>query len=121
MFRHSIRKLSAFLLVLTLWLSATALLPISATAQEKSGKNSSKKQQSGKTAKKEDKSNTQKPAQQTTANKALSEKEDPALIGKRNVNAGSDKFFGWLGGSREREMAIGRQLALEVEQQAKLV
>jgi predicted Zn-dependent protease len=43
------------------------------------------------------------------------------MIGKRKINNGSDKFFGWLGGSKEKEMAIGRQLALEVEQQAKLV
>ncbi len=43
------------------------------------------------------------------------------MIGKRNVNGGSDKLFGWLGGSQEKEMAIGRRLAAEVEQQAKLV
>src|SRR5215210_8938064 len=43
------------------------------------------------------------------------------MIGKRNVNGGTDKFFGWLGGSKEKEAAIGRQLAMEVEQQAKLI
>jgi predicted Zn-dependent protease len=32
-----------------------------------------------------------------------------------------DKFTGWLGGSQNQEVAIGRQLALEVEQQSKLV
>jgi predicted Zn-dependent protease len=51
----------------------------------------------------------------------LTEKENPAMIGKRKINDGSDKFFGWLGGSKEKEIAIGRQLSLEVEQQAKLV
>jgi predicted Zn-dependent protease len=51
----------------------------------------------------------------------LSVKEDPSQIGKRNINGGSDKFFGWLGGSQEKEMQIGRQLAMEVEQQAKMV
>ncbi|MGQ0540694.1 MAG: M48 family metallopeptidase, partial [Blastocatellia bacterium] len=40
---------------------------------------------------------------------------------KRKINSGSDKLFGWLGGSQEKEIALGRQLALEVEQQAKLV
>src|SRR5204863_2481345 len=53
--------------------------------------------------------------------KALSPNEDPSMIGKRNINGGSDKFFGWLGGSKDKEMQIGRQLALEVEQQAKMV
>jgi len=44
------------------------------------------------------------------------------MIGKRNINGGSgDKFFGWLGGSKDKEMAIGRQMAAEVEQQSKLV
>ncbi|MCV5689263.1 hypothetical protein OFN32_34160, partial [Escherichia coli] len=51
----------------------------------------------------------------------LSTKEDPSQIGKRNINSGSDKFFGWLGGSKEKEIAIGRQLAMQVEQQVKLV
>ena len=44
------------------------------------------------------------------------------MIGKRNINGGTgDKFFGWLGGSREKEMQIGRQMATEVEQQSKIV
>lgn len=51
----------------------------------------------------------------------LSDKENPAMIGKRKINSGTDKFFGWLGGSQEKEIAIGRQLAAQVEQQAKLV
>lgn len=53
--------------------------------------------------------------------RGLSVKEDPSQIGKRKINSGADKFFGWLGGSREKEIALGRQLALQVEQQAKLV
>ncbi len=53
--------------------------------------------------------------------KPLSEKENPAMIGKRKINSGADKFFGWLGGSQEKEIAIGRTLAMQVEQQAKLV
>ena len=56
-----------------------------------------------------------------TSLKPLSTKEDPSQIGKRKINKGTDKFFGWLGGSQEKEIALGRQLALEVEQSAKLV
>ena len=51
----------------------------------------------------------------------LSVNEDPSQIGKRNINGGADKVFGWFGGSKEKEMAIGRQLAMEVEQQSKMV
>lgn len=53
--------------------------------------------------------------------KPLSTKEDPNQIGKRKINSGTDKFFGWLGGSQDKEIAIGRRLAMEVEQQAKMV
>ena len=53
--------------------------------------------------------------------KKLSKKQNPEYIGKRNINGGWDKITGWLGGSREKEIQIGRQLALQVEQQAKIV
>jgi hypothetical protein len=51
-----------------------------------------------------------KAAAQPGVKKPLSPMEDPSQIGKRKVNGGSDKFFGWLGGSQEKEIAIGRQL-----------
>lgn len=53
--------------------------------------------------------------------KPLSTKEDPAQIGQRKINGGTDKFFGWLGGSQEKEIQIGRTIAMQVEQQAKMV
>lgn len=53
--------------------------------------------------------------------KSLSVKEDPNQIGKRKINSGTDKFFGWLGGSQDKEIALGRRLAMEVERQAKMV
>ena len=62
-----------------------------------------------------------KAAAQAGVKKPLSPMEDPSQIGKRKVNGGSDNFFGWLGGSQEKEIAIGRQLAAEVEQGAKMV
>lgn len=61
------------------------------------------------------------PQTKPVSTKPLSKMEDPAMIGKRKVNSGTDKLFGWLGGSQSTEIAIGRQLALEVEQQAKIV
>ncbi|HEX8638803.1 MAG TPA: M48 family metallopeptidase, partial [Pyrinomonadaceae bacterium] len=115
MHKDSVRKTSAFLLALTVWSSAVAFHPTSAVAQNKQD---DKKQTKKEKVKKEEKPT---PQTQTNVPGALAEKENPALIGKRKINNGSDKFFGWLGGSKEKEMAIGRQLSLEVEQQAKLV
>ena len=62
-----------------------------------------------------------KPTPTPAATGTLGAKDDPAMIGKRNINGGFDKVTGKLGGSREKEIALGRQLAAEVEQQAKMV
>lgn len=112
MLRDSVRKFNAFLLVLSVWFSAAAFLPVAAAAQA-SDKAVPDDQQKNK------KDNTAQA--QTAGPKALSPKEDPSLIGKRKINSGTDKLFGWLGGSQEKEVALGRQLALEVEQQAKMI
>ena len=111
--RNFVRKLSALSLATVVWVSAISFFPVSAAAQASEGSKDDKK---AKAAKKDDK----KP-QAAPTSKTLSTKEDPAQIGKRKINSGTDKLFGWLGGSQEKEVALGRQLALEVEQQAKLV
>jgi beta-barrel assembly-enhancing protease len=113
-----VRQFSAFFLMFAFLISATAIAPLSIAAQT-----------TGDTTKKDskkDKKEKQTPEKQTTTSqtdpkKSLATNEDPNLIGKRNINGGGDKFWGWLGGSKEKEMQVGRQLALEVEQQAKLV
>ncbi|HEX6124979.1 MAG TPA: M48 family metallopeptidase [Pyrinomonadaceae bacterium] len=113
--RESIRKFGAFFLAATVWVSAIAFFPAAAAAQAKQDSKDDKKAAQ---AKKDEKA---KPKAQASAAKALGVKEDPSQIGKRKINSGSDKLFGWLGGSQEKEVALGRQLAMEVEQQAKLV
>lgn len=55
---------------------------------------------------------------QTSSTKALSENEDPRLIGKRKINKGT--VFS-SGGSLEKEVSLGRQLAAEVDRQAKFI
>lgn len=121
MFKNSIRRFGSFFLLLTFWMSATAVAPLKLAAQE------APKPDKKDTAKKEQKKQKEVPAkssekQQTTStSKTLSEKENPEMIGKRKINNGSDKLFGWLGGSQSDEIKIGRQLALQVEQQAKMV
>jgi predicted Zn-dependent protease len=48
--------------------------------------------------------------------KPLAEDEDPALIGKRNLNKGQINFY-----SLEKEVALGRQLAAELDREAKYI
>ena len=102
------RAIASFLFVVFSF-SAFVLVPSAAYAQVKDEP----------AAKKAD--DKKEPAKETTNPKGLSPKEDPSQIGKRKINSGTDKFFGWLGGSQDKEIALGRRLAMEVEQQAKMV
>lgn len=108
------KELAVFLLSASVMLTFVLGVPLTITAQE--GENA----KTEKTAKPK-KTEGNKPAAKPAPNKPLSVEENPAMIGKRNINSGGDKFWGWLGGSQEKEIAIGRQLALEVEQQSKMV
>ncbi len=102
MFKGSSSRVTAFFLFVAVWFSSVAIMPQNTFAQQS-----------------DDKDNKN---QQTSNSKGnLNKDEDPSQIGKRNINSGFDKFVGWLGGSREKEIAIGRQLAAQVEQQAKMV
>lgn len=50
--------------------------------------------------------------------KPLSTNEDPRMIGKRNINKG---IIAKMSGSTEKEVRIGRELAAEIDRQAKFV
>jgi Zn-dependent protease with chaperone function len=113
-----VRQLNAFFLMFAFLLSATAIAPLSIAAQTTDDKS---KKEEKKNKKDKPKTEKQTAAVQTDGKKALAPNEDPSMIGKRNINGGGDKLWGWLGGSREKEIQLGRQLSLEVEQQAKLV
>jgi predicted Zn-dependent protease len=51
-----------------------------------------------------------------TKEKPLEDKENPLLIGKRNINKGQIDFY-----SIDKEVALGRQLAAEVDRESKFV
>ncbi|HEY7543820.1 MAG TPA: M48 family metalloprotease [Blastocatellia bacterium] len=55
-------------------------------------------------------------AQQKKNEKPLKDKENPLMIGKRDINKGNWNFY-----SADKELSIGRQLAAEVERKAKLI
>ncbi len=58
----------------------------------------------------------QTPAQAAVTKQPLSDNENPALIGKRNINKHQINFY-----SLDKEVAIGRQFAQEIDRSAKLV
>jgi hypothetical protein len=117
-------KVGASVFVFSLWIGTVAAVPSGATAQTSTPSGSDAKvvaKKDDEKAKKDSKKKDTKAAPTQSASGGLSEKDNPAMIGKRNINGGTDKVFGWFGGSQEKEIQIGRQLALEFEQQAKLV
>lgn len=58
------------------------------------------------------------PTKPAGSQKPLSTNEDPAMIGKRNINKG---IIAKMSGSTEKEVRLGRELAAEVDRQAKFI
>jgi predicted Zn-dependent protease len=58
------------------------------------------------------------PTRPAGSGKPLSVNEDPAMIGKRNINKG---IIAKMSGSTEKEVRLGRELAAEVDRQAKFI
>ncbi len=113
---QSTSKFLSFLLLAAFVVGTVIVVPTGVSAQDTVNTKKAKpaKKTNAKTAKPE-------PTPSAPDSKSLSPKEDPSQIGKRKVNSGMDKFFGWLGGSQEKEIQIGRTLAAQVEQQVKMV
>ena len=123
--RDSIRKLGSMVVTGAILFGTIGFYPLDAAAQTTAETKQDKKEKKSKKDKKTEAADSRtaqtKTAQTTDPKSPLSPKDDPNQIGKRKINDGTDKFFGWLGGSQSKEIAVGRQIATEVEQQAKLV
>jgi predicted Zn-dependent protease len=108
------RATSAFVLTASLLASSVAVAAQTTATKpaevEKTG-------QTQKAAKPDDKK-TQPAATTTKSTKPLSTNEDPAMIGKRKINSG---IIASMSGSTEKEVRLGRELAAEVDRQAKFV
>ena len=71
-----------------------------------------------KTEAKKDSKEQQKTAKPAASSKTLSTSEDPNMIGKRNINKG---IIASMSGSTEKEVRLGRELAAQVDREAKFV
>ena len=124
------RATSAFVLTASLLVSSVAAVaqtPAPKPAEQKPADQSAKTEAEAKPA--EDKKTDDKKAKATTtattattaakSNKPLTTNEDPAMIGKRNINGGI--LIPKLSGSIEKEVRLGREAAAEVDRQAKFV
>jgi predicted Zn-dependent protease len=116
MSRHVSRPFVALALAASIMAGSLSALAAPAARQDRSGNDNKSEQKA-----KKDSSKKAEPATTQTAssNKPLAENEDPRLIGKREINKGIKIFSG--GGSLEKEVQLGRQLAAEVDRQAKFI
>jgi predicted Zn-dependent protease len=119
MHSRSPRVVTALLLALCVWTSALAAVaaPLQQQQQQTEPQSTAQKTQQAKTTAPTTTSTTTQSTQPKTL-KPLSTDEDPAMIGKRKINSG---LIAKMSGSMEKEVAIGRQLAAEIDRQAKFI
>ena len=103
------RIATAMALVASLLASSLGVLAQTAAPQESA---------KTKTEAKQDPKKDQKAAKPVATNKTLSPSEDPNMIGKRNINKG---IIASMSGSTEKEVRIGRELAAQVDREAKFI
>src|SRR2546425_5209948 len=103
----------------SLWFGSIAALATPQQPQPQTKDQTTAQDQStSQTDQKNQKSGTQAP-QQTAANKKpLSTNDDPAMIGKRNINKG---IWGKMAAGTEKEVREGRMLAAQVDKEAKFI
>jgi beta-barrel assembly-enhancing protease len=123
------RALTATGLVFTLWTASLAAAPLPRRQQQQQSQQQDAQKQSQQkdvaATKKaaddkpaDDKAATKPAATPTNPGRPLSEKEDPRLIGKRKINGG---FIASISGGVDKEVALGRQLAAQVDREAKFI
>jgi len=114
------RATSALVLTASLLASSVAAIAQTSTSKQEEQK-TTKTSQTPSNEKKQSKPATSTATAANTAKstKPLSTNEDPAMIGKRNINGGF--LIPKMAGSIEKEVRLGRELAAEVDRQAKFV
>ncbi|MDT4896280.1 MAG: hypothetical protein QOH25_1357 [Acidobacteriota bacterium] len=112
------RVLTALMLAFSLWTSAVAVVALPAQQPQQDKQTASTTVQQDSKTKQDKKQQPTATASAPTNGKALATDEDPAMIGKRKINGG---FISWMSGGLEKEVALGRYLAAEVDREAKFV
>ena len=115
------RAATALALIVSLWMSAIAVAAAPPQEQQQQQQTQEQTNSKSKKTKKKPSDATQEQQQTTTTqnqNRALSTDEDPNMIGKRKINKG---FIASMSGSIESEVKLGREVAAEVDRQARFV
>jgi hypothetical protein len=110
------RAFTATGLVFTMWAGSLAAAPLPRRQQQQDEQKQQQSRPSDVAAAK--KKADDKAATPSNPGKPLSEKEDPRLIGKRKINGG---IIASMSGGVDKEVSLGRQLAAEVDREAKFI
>lgn len=109
-------------LVLTTSLLASSIGAVAQTSSTKQTQTSTSSQQTSTTTQADPKQSQAQPTATATtparATRPLATNEDPAMIGKRNINGG---LIAKMSGGTEKEVRQGREAAAEVDRQAKFI
>jgi len=105
-------------LVLTATLLASSVAAVGQTSTTKSTEQAQKTSQTQTTEAKQVETKPEPATTNAKSTKPLSTSENPDMIGKRNINSG---IIAKMSGSTEKEVRLGRELAAEVDRQAKFV
>ncbi|HEV7844372.1 MAG TPA: hypothetical protein VGO69_11795, partial [Pyrinomonadaceae bacterium] len=114
------RSLTALVLALSLWASAISAVaaPLQQQTQDQQQSKQDAQAQKAPAAPKPATATPQQTQTTATNRKPLSVNEDPSMIGKRKINSG---LIASMSGSLEKEVALGRQLAAEIDKEAKFI
>ncbi|HET6891011.1 MAG TPA: M48 family metallopeptidase [Pyrinomonadaceae bacterium] len=106
-------------LLLTFSVLAGSVPIIAQTSSSEQPKTQSSSEQAKTQSKAEEtKKGEKKAPASANSGKTLSTNENPTMIGKRNINKG---IIAGMAGSTEKEVRLGRELAAEVDRQAKFI
>ncbi|MGZ5483558.1 MAG: M48 family metalloprotease [Pyrinomonadaceae bacterium] len=109
--KHSLSRAAIALgIAMSLWLASVAAVAAPRRTQDQKSSSSQQKDK--------DNAKPQPATTQTARTKPLSTNEDPTMIGRRNINKG---IWGKMASGTESEVKVGRQLAAQVEREAKFV
>ncbi|HEY0378249.1 MAG TPA: M48 family metallopeptidase [Pyrinomonadaceae bacterium] len=107
------RFVTALLVAFSLWTSAVSAVALPVRQQQQDQEQTAQQDAKNKQDKKQ-----QPTATVATAGKPLRTDEDPSMIGKRKINGG---FINWMAMGMEKEVALGRYLASEIDREAKFI
>ena len=113
------RTATALALVMSLLAGSFGVLAQSTqTTAETPAKAKTETNQDSKDSKKDQKDQKDQKTTAKSTTKGLSPSEDPNMIGKRNINKG---IIASMSGSTEKEVRLGRELAAQVDREAKFI